>query len=337
MKNLSNTQLKKSARKRKRTPLNRALQIIDLLQDVTYPNCTTFKKKFGVSRITGLRDIEYLRTEWELSIEFDDVKNGYYLTKPISDQQPMARLTRRELFGFCLFGKRLDQCQDAAWYPWLASTFQKILMNLDREDRRILARLDSFISSRSYGPDETDLPAIETLIDAILKERVAECDYHKLRASGGERRRLHPIHLVEYIGRWYLMAWCPRAKKIRTFVPNRMEQLELIPEKFTPPKDFDIDKHLEKSFGITTGDGDYEVVLELNEFATQVHDERQWHAQQSWEKRKDGTSTLTLRVSALEEVEMFVLGHKTNVKVKGPQMFVDRIKNSIAEMANMYA
>ena len=44
---------------------------------------------------------------------------------------------------------------------------------------------------------------------------------------------------------------------------------------YTRPKDFDPDKHLKGSFGVMSGDGDYEVVIEFDAWATDLLQGRQ--------------------------------------------------------------
>jgi len=48
------------------------------------------------------------------------------------------------------------------------------------------------------------------------------------------RRIVHPYQVVQHGGRWYLIAWCERAKGVRHFRAERVLELEILDETFKP-------------------------------------------------------------------------------------------------------
>src|SRR5690349_8019032 len=61
---------------RTRPPFERMKKIFGLLQDGTYPNCTSMAAEFEVAAKTVRRDLDFMRERWELPIEYDDKRFG---------------------------------------------------------------------------------------------------------------------------------------------------------------------------------------------------------------------------------------------------------------------
>ena len=68
---------------RKRPPFERMKKIFARLQDGKYPNCSTIAAEFAVSAKTAMRDLEFMRDRWELPIEYDKRRYGFYFAKRV--------------------------------------------------------------------------------------------------------------------------------------------------------------------------------------------------------------------------------------------------------------
>lgn len=122
----------------------------------------------------------------------------------------------------------------------------------------------------------------------------------------------------------------------RTFALVRVREPELTREHFVKPKDFDPDKHLEGSFGMMSGDGDYEVVVEFDGWATDLLQGRRWHSSQKVVPLPSGGSHMHLRLSGLEEVERWVLSWGVHATVIGPAALSERIGKTVAALGERY-
>lgn len=318
----------------KRTPLDRAFQIIEFLQDGSYANAAQIAKKLKISKKTARGDLALLQDKWKLPMDYDPHKKIFFFTRPITDFV-LQRVTARELLVICILGKKIDQHQDSQWQPIIAAAFAKMICHLDKEDRQRLVKLNSMVSIRPYAPDDTDLEMVEVIIKGMGEGRAVLLDYLKTLAIEPETRVVHPIHLVEYLDRWYVLAECQKAKEIRTFVPNRMKKVELFPQKFTAPA-FDVKKHFAKSMGVHVGKGDHKVVIELDENATSRHGGRSFHAVKSWVKKPGGRSTVTFQLSSFEEVISFVLSEREHAVVIHPPELRAQLRETIGRMGANY-
>lgn len=336
---------------RKRPPLTRMRKIIEQLKAGKYPNCTSIAAEFGVSVKTAARDMDFLRDSWEMPIAYDERKFGFYLTKP-PERFPGVAVTERELFALCVAHKAVEQYQGTALQQPLELAFEKCMAQLDDEERFTLQNLDEVLSFRPFAPEDADLRLFELITEAIRKRRALEFVYRKPGDKVGELRRVNPYHLMQFSNRWYLIAeprdsFAASARRtqakagatpssdlvadvakgtaIRKFVLGRMQGTRMTEDPFKVPADFNPKKFFEHSLGVMTGAGDYEVVIELDAWLTDVHRGRRWHPSQVWTELPGGGSHLRMRLSCLEEIEQWVLSWGTHATVLQPVELRERM------------
>ena len=333
--NLMKKAKKSDERGQKRPPLERMKKIFGLLQDGKFPNSTTLAAALEVSVKTARRDIEFMRDRWELPIEYDEKKFGFFFCRPV-DRFPGVPVTEKELFALCVANKAIEQYQGTALQQPLELAFQKCMGQLDDSERFTLQNLDEVLSFRPFGPEDADLKLFELITGAIRARRGLQFDYRKPGAKAAERRRVFPYHLMQFNNRWYLLAHDSRAKDIRKFVLGRMREAQTTAEKFTVPKHFDPKKFFDKSLGVMTGKGDYEVVIEMDAWLTDILRGRRWHPSQVWTEVPGGGSHLTMRLSCLEEIEQWVLSWGDHATVIAPTELRERILNTLESMLPRY-
>ena len=167
---------------------------------------------------------------------------------------------------------------------------------------------------------------------------------------------MHPYHLIQSNNRWYLLAPNAPASKagpkcgeggeapntatdtatIRKFVLGRMQKAVMLEDTFSGPIDFDPKSFFARSMGVMTGPGDYEVVIELDAWLTDVLRGRRWHPTQVWSELPGGGSHLTMRLSCLEEIEQLVLSWGTRATVIQPVELRERLAATTGVLAKRY-
>lgn len=320
---------------RKRPPFERMKKIFGLLQDGKYPNCSTIAAEFEVSAKTAKRDIDFMRDRWELPIEYDDRRFGFHFAKPV-DRFPGVPVTEKELFALCVANKVIEQYQGTAFQQPLELAFQKCMGQLDDQERFTLQNLDDVLSFRPFAPEDADLRLFELITDAIRERRSLEFEYRKPGEKTADVRRVNPYHLMQFSNRWYLLAHDRERREIRKFVLGRMRETTVTNTRFDVPKDFDAKKFFDRSLGVMTGAGDYEVVIELDAWLTDVLRGRRWHPSQVWTELPGGGSHLKMRLSCLEEIEQWVLSWGTRATVISPHALVARIEKVTADLNQRY-
>lgn len=69
-------------------------------------------------------------------------------------------------------------------------------------------------------------------------------DYHKLTGSRPEQRTVHPYHVGEIGHGWYLLAYDPARKAVRTFALQRITNLSMLKTHFVRDPLFNERDHL---------------------------------------------------------------------------------------------
>lgn len=320
---------------RKRPPFDRMMKIFGLLQEGKHPNRSTLAADFGVSAKTMGRDLDFMRDRWELPIEFDHDRNGFHFTRPV-DRLPGVPVTEKELFALCVAHKAIEQYQGTALQQPLELAFQKCMGGLDDGERFTMQNLDDVLSFRPFGPEDADLKLFELVTLAIRERRVVEFEYRKPGEKTADRRRVRPYHLMQFNNRWYLLGHDERRNEVRNFVLGRMCGAQLTMERFEVPAGFNAKTYFDGSLGVMTGMGDYEVVIELDAWLTDILRGRRWHSSQEWIELPGGGSHLKMRLNCLEEIEQWVLSWGTRATVVRPEILAQRVAATAQELVKRY-
>jgi proteasome accessory factor B len=318
-----------------RPPWERILRLHQLLQNREFPNCTTVAREFEVSTRTILRDIEFMQERLKLPIEYDEARWGYSYTRSV-DQLPGLPMTEGEMFALLVAHKAIAQYQGTPFQQPLAAAFRKLTGQLDGSTRYTLHNLDEALSFRPFAPDTADLETFQALTRALQERRVVRFQYRNLGAKQAQRRTVHPYHLACIENHWYLFAFDVNRQAMRTFVLTRLSRPQLEQERFEKPRRFNPDEYLRGSLTVFKGEGDYEVVVDFDAWATDLVRGRRWHATQELTELPDGTSRLRLRLDNLEEMERWVLSWGMHATVVRPRELARRIQRTTATLAERY-
>jgi len=91
---------------------------------------------------------------------------------------------------------------------------------------------------------------------------------------------------------------------------------------------FSLEKRLRDSFGVHSGEGEYEVVIRFNARAADYVREKKWHQSQQLRELKGGGVELKLKLSSLAEIERWVLSWGGDAKVLKPRELAEAVRQS---------
>ncbi len=77
-------------------------------------------------------------------------------------------------------------------------------------------------------------------------------------------------------------------KDIRKFVPARIQAVKPTGKTFERSQNFSLEKRLRDSFGVHSGEGEFEVVIRFNPRAADYIREKKWHESQQLRELKNG-------------------------------------------------
>ncbi len=316
---------------RTRPPLARMMRIHEALKRGQYPNCTSLSEMLEVSYKTVQRDIDFMRDQLGLPIEYATTEFGFHYTEEVREF-PNVQVSEGELIALFVAQKALTQYQGTSFERPLSAAFRKLTEGLKDEVTVALKDWDSVFSFKALGPSVTDLRQFDGLSGAIRRREAIRFNYRKLNSRSHEQRTCHPYHLTCVDNQWYLFGFDTDRQAIRTFVLARMTGMETTGVAFKEPRNFKAKQYLEKSFGIFSSDREYQVVVRFDLFASQLVRERQWHPSQVVREQEDGTVELELKLGSLPEVERWILSWGAHARVMAPEKLKQSVLDSARKM-----
>lgn len=311
--------------KHSRPPYDRMLKIHGQLADQAYPNCTKLAAELSTSTKTILRDVEFMRDRYNLPIEFDSTKNGYYYTEDVASF-PAITVTEGELVALLIAQKAVEQYRGTPLEKTLSAAFEKITCQLKDVITFDATDISAGVSFRSVGTTVTEVKTFEAIARGLRLRRAVVLEYQKLGAEKPEQRLVYPYHLACIQNCWYLIAHDPQKNDIRKFALPRVKLVKPQDLKFIRPADFSADQYFGESFGVFTGGEKITVKVQFDQFAAGLVRERVWHRSQELKAVKGGRLLMTMQVTRLEEVQTWVLGWGEHARVIEPKSLADEIR-----------
>jgi len=303
------------------------LRIHQAIQAGKFPNASLLARELEVSTKSIHRDIEFMRDRLELPIEYDGSRFGYRYTEEVN-AFPTVQITEGEIFALLVAEKALQQYRGTSFERPLLSAIKKMEQSLPDTISLNLADIEQTISFRTRAEQILDLKIFDALAKATAHRRQIEMIYRKPGRRETEARIVDPYHLANINGEWYLFAYDHARKDIRTFAPVRIQSVKQTGKNFERPEKFSLEQRLRDSFGVHSGEGEYEVVIQFNARVADLIREKKWHESQQLRELKGGGAELKLKLSSLLEIERWVLSWGGDAKVLKPRELADRVKQA---------
>lgn len=298
-----------------------------------FPNASTLAREIEVATKTIHRDIEFMRDRLGLPVEFNPVKNGYHYTEEVS-AFPNIQITEGELFALIVAEKALQQYRGTNFEKPLLSAIRKMEQSLPDTISLNLADVQQTISFRTRAEPILNLEIFDALAKAAANRQQIELTYRKAGQKQAEVRLVDPYHLANINGEWYLFAYDHARKDIRTFVPARVQAARSTGKTFQRPPKFSLENRLRGSFGVHSGEGEYEVIICFNARVADYVREKKWHESQQLRELKGGGVELKLQLSSLQEIERWVLGWGGDAVVLKPRELAEAVRHAAGRILN---
>ncbi|MCU0783221.1 MAG: WYL domain-containing protein [Verrucomicrobia bacterium] len=308
-----------------RPPLERMLRIHQAIQSGKFPNATALARDLEVCTKSIQRDLEFMRDRLELPIEYHPQRFGYHYTGEVT-AFPTMHITEGELVALVIAEKALEQYRGTQFEKPLLSAIRKIEQSLPDTISLNLSDIEQTISFRTRAEPILNLEIFDALAKATAHRRQLELSYRKAGSAQSEARLVDPYHLANINGEWYLFAFDHTRKDIRTFVPARVHAVKPTGKTFPRPEKFSLEKRLRDSFGVHSGQGEYDVVLRFNARAADLIREKKWHESQQLRELKGGRVELRFKLSSLVEIERWVLSWGGDAAVLKPRELAEAVK-----------
>ncbi len=257
---------------------------------------------FNVSKRTFQRDLEDIRSLYNIDIQYDFSSKVYHIS---DDESPVMNERMLEAFD----------------------TFNAL---------NIADRLSSNIYFEKRRPQGTE--NLYGLLHAIKNRLQINFQYHKFWENKPTNRTVEPYALREFKHRWYLLSMVPDEDKIKTFALDRISNLDISRKKFELQDNFDVDEYFKYSFGIITpiDQKPEEVILSFVPHQGKYIKTLPMHASQEVLVDDENEFRIQLKIYITFDFRMELLSYAANVKVLQPQSLIEEIQQLFKEALDRY-
>ena len=293
----------------------------------------------GVSVKTIRRDLETFQTA---GFPLREVVGDFGRKKwHLESAKPPAELsfTWDEAAALYLGRRLLEPLMGTIFWQAAREAFRKIQAVLEPVP---LAYLDKFakmfcqtmIGTHDYSK-KADL--IDWLMQGIEDGRAVSMTYQSLSATEPVTYTVWPYGLAYHRGSLYLVGRTRRHEEICHWKVDRIEAVELKDQRFQRPEDFDLQKHLSRSFGVFQGDGEVSVKVHFLPAVARYVEESTWHPSQKLTKQRDGSVLAEFHLDGTEEIKRWIMSFGQNAVVLEPSDLSSEIAGEASVMVSAYA
>ncbi|PYQ74208.1 MAG: hypothetical protein DMG04_11130 [Acidobacteria bacterium] len=250
-----------------------------------------------------------------------------------------AGLTVSELCALYFSRSLLESLSGTPFRDDVESAFEKLASVLTPHMRQFLDQLPRIIATKPDPMRRKDDPRqqriIARAIDATLHHRQATIVYHSASSDRTKTYLVHPCRLAYAQGGLYLLAYVPEYGEVRTFAVERVQELSLLEERFTPIEELP-DTAFPHSLGVHTGPPE-RVELEFEPAVADYVRAREWHPSQAMRDTESGGLHMTLDVCLDRALESWILSFGPFARVIAPDSLAREIAGRFEEARARYA
>jgi len=317
--------------------LERLLQIDHLLRSSCGPTSISLAQALEVSDRTIRDDLAFLRDRYHAPLEYRK-KTGWHYTN-LAWRLPSISLSKGELFALTLGARMLEAYAGSAYEQELRSSIERLSERLPEQTWIDLQQLaDERIIFRAGAQMVNLNPQIwQQLLEACRTSKRVWIRYYAATRLEESERVIDPYLLHIYRAtNPYVIGFCHKRQEIRWFRIDRIQELRLLDETFERKSNFDPKTYLQKIFQHEVGGNPVSVAIWFDASAAPFIRERRWHVTQEIEEHPDGSLTLHLTTSGLNDLKRWVLGYGKGAVVKAPTELVELVKAEVEGMRRNY-
>jgi len=261
-----------------------------------------------------------------------------------------AGLTVSELCALYFSRTLLESLSGTPFRDEVERAFEKLASALTPHMRQFLDQLPRVIITKAAtktvpgpgGPGGSDagLPQQQIAaraLEATLHLRQATILYYSKSSDRTKSYLIHPYRLAYAQGGLYLLAYVPEYGEVRTFATERIQDISLLEERFTPDVDYRElpETAFPHSLGVHSGPPE-RVEIDFQPAAADYVRARQWHPSQSVSDTPTGGVRVTLDVCIDRALHGWILSFGPFARVVSPESLTRAIATQIEEARAQY-
>jgi predicted DNA-binding transcriptional regulator YafY len=318
------------------TKLERLFYIDAVIHDGSYPSVKTFMERFEVSERTILNDIQFLKDRLNAPIQYSRTERGYFYTDS-SWRLSTFPVTEGDLLAFFLSVELAHRYLGTPFEKPLRDSMQRLSNILPDKVQISISELSSHYSVRAGATAETNPETLITLQKAIQDQHPVNMVYFTAQRGQETERIVHPYHLFNMHGEWYLIAFDRFRQGVRQFALPRIRSLHLLTEEtFEIDSTFSPEYYFRKSFQSEHGENIVEVILLFDAYQSRYIRERAYHSSQQLEEQPDGSVIMRFNTGAIGEVQRWIMSYGSHVRVLSPKSLAESIISEFSAGLQQY-
>lgn len=259
--------------------------------------------EMALSKRTIQRDFKEIRELFGIDIEYSRKEKGYYIVQSASESLNFQR--RLEAFD--------------------------MINSLNLQDD--LSRVVKLESRKPLGTEH-----IYGFIHAVKHSFIVEFSYKKFLENKATQRICEPYFIKESKNRWYVVAKDRKDNRVKTFALDRISDLLIGREKFTPIDVARVHAKFSNAFGIILSDNQTpsEVVLSFTAFQGKYLKSLPLHHSQQVLVENKNEIRISLNVFITHDFVMELLSYGENLVVLKPDKLKEKIRDSLQKSLDRY-
>lgn len=262
----------------------------------------------GTSKRTIQRDLNEIRREFDISINYSRAEGGYYVPE---DEDSLSMI------------ERVMESYDILGSLFASKNLNKIIFTEKRQSR---------------GTEH-----LSPLIYAIQHAFVVEFFYRKYNSNSGRTRLVEPYAIKEFNGRWYLLAPEVEGKlekhgPLKTWGLDRIMQLKVTSRHFLKDSTLKVDEEFEGCFGIFSDRAKpiEEVILSFTPQSGKYVKSLPLHSSQEVLADDDKEFRIKLKIRVTLDFVMELLSYSGEMKIISPLHLRQEMKDRYQKALTLF-
>jgi predicted DNA-binding transcriptional regulator YafY len=250
-----------------------------------------------------------------------------------------AGLTVAELCALYFSRTLVESLAGTPFRDEVQSAFEKLGSALTPHMRQFLDQLPQVIAAKPDPLRRRVDDALQQIagraLEATLYHRQAVLVYHSRSSERTKSYLVHPYRLAYAQGGLYLLAFVPEYGEVRTFAVERIQELSLQEERFTPIEELG-DDAFPNSLGVHSGPPE-RVAIDFQPAVADYVRARHWHRSQALSPSDDGGVRMTLDVCLDQALKSWILSFGPFAKVVAPEPLAREIAEQFEKGRALYS
>jgi len=263
---------------------------------------------FDISNRTLQRDLKQIRNEFGLAIEYNRIKNGYFIDYESS-------INVESFFRFLEIVNTAD-----------------LLTESLAQSKEILNYISFDTGGGLKGID--NLP---NLLQATKENRHITFNHYNYHTNTSKKYTIKPYLLKEYQNIWYVIGLFGDSDEFRTFGIDRIQDLEVTSKLFKPKTNLHPIEMFDNTIGLVYSlNSIQKVVLSFTPTQGRYIKNLPLHHSQTILVDNDTELKIGLNIIPNYELNQLILKHGSTIKVIEPKWLVNEIKGILKETLSYY-